>query len=331
MAYMNKTFFANGADARYILAMTSPAPTATPDAVPGNWVAHAPGFAQPYLRLMRADRPVGTWLLLIPCFWGLAVAAASGYASLDLLWYAALMSLGAYVMRGAGCAYNDIVDRDFDAQVERTALRPIPAGQISVKQAWGFLVFLSFIGFAVLLQFNRFAIYLGLGSLALVAVYPFMKRITWWPQAWLGLTFNWGALVGYAAAAGKLDPQAFAIYAAGIFWTLFYDTIYAHQDTEDDALIGVKSTALRLGEKTLPALGLFFAMTITLFALAGALLHAHVIYYIALLPAAAHFVWQLKHLDIHNSAACLALFKSNRNAGLLLLLSPLCELALRSI
>ena len=314
------------------MAMNNPAaPITTPDAVPGNWVARAPGFAQPYLRLMRADRPVGTWLLLIPCFWGLALAAASGFAGFHLLWYAALMSVGAYVMRGAGCAYNDIVDSDFDAKVERTALRPIPAGEISVKQAWGFLVFLSLVGLTVLLQFNRFTILLGIGSLALVAAYPFMKRITWWPQAWLGLTFNWGALVGYAAAAGKLDAQAFAIYAAGIFWTLFYDTIYAHQDTEDDALIGVKSTALRLGRKTLPALGLFFAMTITLFALAGTIIHAHALYYVMLLPAAAHFVWQLKHLDIHNSTICLSLFKSNRDAGLLLLLSPLCELAIRSL
>ena len=175
--------------------MTSPAPSAaTPDAVPGNWVARAPSFAQPYLRLMRADRPVGTWLLLIPCFWGLALAGAAGHGGLHLLWYAALMSVGAYVMRGAGCAYNDIVDRDFDAKVARTAARPIPSGQISVKQAWAFLVILSFIGLAVLLQFNRFAILVGAASLALVAAYPFMKRITWWPQAWLGLTFNWGAL-----------------------------------------------------------------------------------------------------------------------------------------
>ncbi len=312
--------------------MTSPAPSAaTPDAVPGNWVARAPGFARPYLRLMRADRPVGTWLLLIPCYWGLALAAAAGYGGLHLLGYAALMSIGAYVMRGAGCAYNDIVDRDFDAQVQRTALRPIPAGQISVKQAWGFLVLLSFIGLAVLLQFNRTAILVGLASLALVAAYPFMKRITWWPQAWLGLTFNWGALVGYAAAAGKLDATAFALYAAGIFWTLFYDTIYAHQDTEDDALIGVKSTALRLGEKTRPALGFFFVMTLVLFALAGTLIHAHWAYYLALLPGAAHFVWQLKHLDIHDNHICLSLFKSNRDAGLLLLLSPLCEVLVRSL
>lgn len=311
--------------------MTSPSPLATPDAVPGNWVARAPAIAQPYLRLMRADRPVGTWLLLIPCFWGLTLAGAAGYAGPHLLWHAVLMSIGAAVMRGAGCAYNDIVDRDFDAKVARTAARPIPSGQISVKQAWMFLVFLSFIGLAVLMQFNRFAVFIGLGSLVLVAAYPFMKRITWWPQAWLGLTFNWGALVGYAAAAGKLDPAAFALYAAGIFWTLFYDTIYAHQDTEDDALIGVKSTALRLGERTKPALALFFAAAIALFALAGALIGAHVLYYAALLPGAAHFVWQLNKLDIHDSHNCLTLFKSNRDAGLLLLLSPLCEVALRSL
>ncbi|GJL91688.1 4-hydroxybenzoate octaprenyltransferase [Hyphococcus sp.] len=314
--------------------MTNPAPTvqnqATPDAAPGNWVEAMPAFAQPYLRLARADRPVGTWLLLIPCWWGLALAAAVGQSGVYLLWYAALMSLGAFVMRGAGCSYNDIVDRDIDAQVERTALRPIPSGQISVKRAWAFLLALSLAGFAVLVQFNRFTILLGLGALILVAVYPFMKRVTWWPQAWLGLTFNWGALVGYAAATGTLRAEAFALYAAGFFWTLFYDTIYAHQDTEDDALVGVKSSALRLGEKTLPALGLFFALTVTLFALAGALIQAHFIYYAALLPAAAHFVWQLKRLDIHNSHNCLTLFKSNRNAGLFLLLSPLCELAQRS-
>ena len=312
--------------------MTNPAsPSATPDAVPGNWVTRAPRAAQPYLRLMRADRPIGTWLLLIPCWLGLALAAAEGHGRADLFWYAALMSIGAFVMRGAGCAYNDIVDRDIDAKVERTALRPIPSGQISLKQAWGFLVFLSLVGLGVLVQFNRFTILLGASALILVAAYPFMKRITWWPQAWLGLTFNWGALVGYAAATGDLAPTAFALYGAGIFWTLFYDTIYAHQDTEDDALIGVKSTALRLGEATLPALGGFFAATITLVALAGALISAGLVYYAALVPAALHFIWQLRKLDIHDSHNCLTLFKSNRDAGLLLLLAPICELLARSL
>lgn len=306
------------------------APAATPDAVPGNWVFHAPKFAQPWLRLIRADRPIGTWLLLIPCWWGIALAAITSEVNAGTLaWYAILCGIGAVVMRGAGCAYNDIVDRDIDARVERTALRPIPSGQISVQQAWAFLVVLCLIGLVILLQFNRFAILLGLGSLALVAVYPFMKRVTYWPQGWLGLTFNWGALVGYAAVKGTLAPEAFAIYAAGFFWTLFYDTIYAHQDTEDDALIGVKSTALKLGASTPPWLGGFFVSVMVAFALAGAMIEAHSFYFLALAPGAAHFVWQLKKLDINDGHNCLTLFKSNRNTGLLLLLAPVCEALLR--
>ncbi len=299
---------------------------ATPDAVPGSWVEKAPAFARPYLRLARADRPIGTWLLLIPCYWGLALAAVAGHGGLYLLYYAGLMSIGAFVMRGAGCAYNDIVDRDYDARVERTALRPIPSGQLTVKQAWAFLVALCLIGLVILLQFNRIAVLTGLASLILVAVYPFMKRVTYWPQAWLGLTFNWGALVAFAAASGTLTTAAFALYAAGFFWTLFYDTIYAHQDKDDDALIGVKSTALKLGERTKPWLAGFAAMTLALFTLAGALLNASPVYYVALLPAAAHFIWQLQKLDIDNAHNCLTLFKSNREAGFLLLLAPICEL-----
>lgn len=298
---------------------------ATPDAVPGNWVDRAPQRFQPYLRLMRADRPIGVWLLFIPCLWGLALAAAEGAGGPVLLYYAALMGVGAYVMRSAGCAYNDIVDKDFDAKVERTALRPIPSGQISVKQAWGVLVGLSLIGLIVLLQFNLFTIIVGVSSLTLIAAYPFMKRITWWPQAWLGLTFNWGALIGYAAATSGLSLSAVTLYAAGVFWTLGYDTIYAHQDTEDDALIGVKSSALRLGDATKPWLAGFYAMTIVLFALAGAFGGASFVYYTALAPAALHFVWQVRKLDIHDSHNCLNLFKSNKNAGLLLLIAPLCE------
>jgi len=304
---------------------------ATPDATPGNWVARMPAPAQPYLRLMRADRPIGTWLLFIPCLWGLALAAAHGFAGVHLFFYAGLFALGAFVMRGAGCAYNDIIDRDIDAKVERTASRPLPSGQITVKQAWGFLAALCLIGLLVLLQFNRFTILLGFGALALVAAYPFMKRMTYWPQAWLGLTFNWGALVGYAAAAGTLHPATFALYGAGVFWTLGYDTIYAHQDSEDDALIGVKSTALKFGASTPKWLTGFYAATIALFALAGALAQFGVVYYIALAPAAAHFVWQIRKLDIHDHHNCLTLFKSNREAGLLLLLAPLCELAARWI
>jgi 4-hydroxybenzoate polyprenyltransferase len=303
--------------------MTNPAAPA--DAVPGNWVDRAPMRAQPYLRLMRADRPIGVWLLLTPCFWGLALAASAGHGGARLLWYAGLLAIGAYVMRGAGCAYNDIVDRDFDGRVERTALRPIPSGQISLRQAWAFLIALCLIGLLILIQLNSFAIFVGLASLALVAIYPFMKRITYWPQAWLGLTFNWGALVGYAAAAGKLSPGAIAIYAAGFFWTLGYDTIYAHQDKEDDALIGVKSTALRLGAATPRWLAGFFAATLALFAAAGLFSGASFIFFLALAPAGAHFVWQIKKLDMNDAHNCLMLFKSNREAGLLLLLAPICE------
>lgn len=251
-------------------------------------------------------------------------AAVTGQHS-QLLINATLLALGAFVMRGAGCAYNDIVDRKFDAMVERTALRPIPSGQITVTQAWVFLIALCLVGLIVLLQFNRLTIAVGLSALALVAVYPFMKRITYWPQAWLGLTFNWGALVGYASIADTLPVAANLIYAAGFFWTLGYDTIYAHQDTDDDALIGVKSTALKFGSNTKPWLIGFYAGTIVLFGLAGALSGFGPVYFLALAPAAAHFVWQIRKLDIDSSHNCLTIFKSNRNAGLLLLLAPLCE------
>lgn len=296
---------------------------ATPDAPPRNWVdAYAPHFARPYLRLMRADRPIGTWLLLIPCLWGLTLASLETGRNGSAI-TVGLFALGAFVMRGAGCAYNDIVDRDIDARVARTALRPIPSGQISLRNAWTLLVMLSLIGLAVLLQFNRLTIALGVASLALVAIYPFMKRVTWWPQAFLGLTFNWGALMGFAAASGMLTPAAVCLYAAGIFWTLGYDTIYAHQDKDDDALIGVKSSALRLGARTKPALAFFYAATIALFASAGALTDVHILFYAALIPAAAHLFWQWRRLDIGDPSLCLKLFKSNRDAGLLLLAAML--------
>lgn len=316
--------------------MTNSAPPATPDAIPDSWVDRAPAGLQPYLRLMRADRPVGVWLLFIPCLWGLALGALTVPDPQEveapiLFYYATLMGIGAYAMRSAGCAYNDIVDRDYDAKVERTALRPIPSGQISAKQAWALLAGLCLVGLAVLVQFNLFTIVVGVSSLALVAAYPFMKRITWWPQAWLGLTFNWGALVGYAAVTGTLTPGAFALYIAGVFWTLGYDTIYAHQDTEDDALIGVKSSALRLGDATKPWLAGFYALTIMLFALAGHLGDASLIFFATLIPAVAHFAWQVRKLDIHDSHNCLTLFKSNRNAGLLLMLAPLCEVVVSMI
>lgn len=309
----------------------SPASPSTPDAVKHTWVSAMPAAAQPYLKLARADRPIGTWLLYIPCLWGLAFATASGFQRLELLWFAILMGVGSLAMRGAGCAYNDIVDQDFDAQVDRTALRPIPSGQISTRRAWAFLVALCLVGLVVLVQFNRFTIILAMSSLALIAAYPFMKRITYWPQAWLGLTFNWGALVGYAAAAGELAPAAFAIYGAGFFWTLGYDTIYAHQDKEDDALIGVKSTALKFGRTTKYWLIGFYGAALTGFVLAGFLIEASIVYFLALAPAAAHFTWQVKTLEIDDFHNCLKRFKSNRDAGLLLAMAPICELLLRSL
>lgn len=302
------------------------------DAVKDNWVDRfAPDPVKPYLRLMRADRPIGTWLLLIPCWQGLTLAAATeGAAWSRFFWYAALFAAGAFVMRGAGCAYNDIVDRDIDAKVARTALRPIPSGQISARAASAFLAALCLAGLLVLVQFNSFTIYLGLSSLVLVAAYPFMKRITWWPQAWLGLTFNWGALVGYAAIAGAIAPSALLLYAAGFFWTLAYDTIYAHQDKEDDALIGVKSAARLLGEKTKPALIVFYAAILGLFALIGALEGFSAFYFAALTPALAHFVWQWRKTEIDDAGSCLAVFRANREAGLLLLAALLLEAILRS-
>ena len=291
------------------------------DADARNWVDRfAPARARPFLRLMRADRPIGSWLLLLPCWQGLALALAADRSRWpEALYFAALFGAGAFVMRGAGCAYNDIVDRDFDAKVARTALRPIPSGQIGVGAAWLFLAFLCAAGLVVLLQFNPYTMVVGAASLALVAVYPFMKRITWWPQAFLGLTFNWGALMGEAALAREIGPAALALYASGVLWTLGYDTIYAHQDKEDDALIGVKSSALRLGAQTKPALYLFYGLAVALLALAGVLAALHPVYFAALLAPAAHFLAQVRRVDIADPASCLAVFRSNREAGLLVL------------
>lgn len=301
----------------------------TPDATPDSWVAHAPARLQPYLQLMRADRPIGVWLLAIPCFWGLALAGVATGAGAQLLIYALLMAIGAYVMRSAGCVYNDIVDRDIDSQVARTALRPLPSGRISTRAAWFLLMALLVTGFVILIQFNALTITIGISSLALVAAYPFMKRITWWPQAWLGLTFNWGALVGYAAITGRLDAPVIALYLAGVFWTLGYDTIYAHQDREDDALIGVKSTARRLGAASKTWIAGFYSSTITFFALAGFLLSVSPIYYLALLPAAWQLRQQVVTLNIDDHHNCLICFKSNQTAGLLLTCAPICEMIIR--
>jgi 4-hydroxybenzoate polyprenyltransferase len=285
----------------------------------GNWVDHlAPAFARPYLRLARLDRPIGSWLLLLPCWWSAALAAVAARQALPNLWHIVLFFVGAFAMRGAGCTWNDIVDRDLDARVERTRSRPIPSGQVSVPQAAAFLVLQALIGLLVLLQFNRFAIGTGLASLAVVAIYPFMKRITHWPQIALGFAFSWGALMGWAAAFGRLDAPALVLYAGAISWVIGYDTIYAHQDREDDALIGVKSTAILFGSATRSMLALFYALAVVLIGTAGYLAGAGIVFTIGLAAFAAHLAWQVRRLDINDSAVCLMLFKSDRDAGLIL-------------
>ena len=277
-----------------------------------------PSWLWPYLSLARIDRPIGTWLLLFPCWWSLALAAAS-HGQLPPLLPALLFALGALVMRGAGCTYNDIVDRDFDARVARTASRPLPSGQVTLRQAWVFLGLQLLVGLIVLLQFNGFTIAIGAASLLLVAAYPFMKRITYWPQAWLGLTFNWGALVGWAALEGGLAWPPLLLYLGGLAWTLGYDTIYAHQDKEDDALIGVKSTALKLGARTKPWLVVFYGLALLLFAAAGLAAGLGWPFLLGIAAVALHFVWQIQSLAIDDPAICLARFHSNRYVGWLLL------------
>lgn len=295
------------------------------DAVQGNWVdRRAPGALRPYLRLSRADRPVGTWLLLLPCWWGLALAAALNGPDLTDLWVAIGCGIGAWLMRGAGCTWNDITDREFDAAVSRTRSRPIPSGQVTVMQALIWMVVQSLIAFLILLTFSPLAIALGIGSLALVAIYPFAKRFTWWPQVFLGLAFNWGVFLAWAAQGHGLHPAALSLYLSGIAWTLFYDTIYAHQDAEDDALIGVKSTARLFGEDSPRWLMRFLIAAVGLMALAvlAALLPggtpAQIAFgLVAVAGFGGHLWWQLQRLDIADPERCLALFRSNRDAGLI--------------
>ncbi len=323
-----------------------------PDA-PTNWVdRHAPEGLKPWLKLGRFDRPIGIWLLLIPGWQGIALALTQYRKTPDLYdaWLFLAFALGACLMRAAGCAFNDIVDRDIDAQVARTAMRPIPSGRISVKQAWVFVVGCSLISLLILLTLNVVAVLLGVASLALVAAYPFMKRITWWPQAWLGLTFNWGLLMGYAAAAwaviegykdasvASIPPElagvlgrcafdcgeltglpALLLYLALVFWTLGYDTIYALQDIEDDAMVGVKSSARRLGANVQVGVGVFYGLAVSLTVAAGLTAGLGPIFYIALLPFAAHLIRQVRDVRPDDPVLALRLFRSNRDAGFILL------------
>jgi 4-hydroxybenzoate polyprenyltransferase len=289
-----------------------------PDAAPANWVdRHAPAWAQPWLRLGRFDRPTGIWLLMLPGWQGIALAAAMRGRAPDVRLLFEFL-VGAALMRAAGCAYNDIVDRDFDAKVARTANRPIPAGQISVKQAWAFVAACCLVSLGILLTMGVTAIVLGAASLALVAAYPFMKRITWWPQAWLGLTFNWGALLGYAAATGRLGAPAILLYAGGIFWTLGYDTIYAIQDLEDDALIGVKSSTRRLGGKVRQGVAWFYAAAAVLAAAVGWAAELGLLFVPLLALYATHLWLQSTRVKTDQPRLALALFKSNAWAGLVL-------------
>ncbi len=288
------------------------------DIRPDHWLYRlSPPAAWPYFSLMRADRPIGFWLLFLPCLWALLMAPiASG--GLPDWWLLPLFAIGAIAMRGAGCTFNDIADRNFDALVARTATRPIPSGQVSVKQAVAFLGLQLLVALCVLLSLPWLAILMGVASLALVFTYPFMKRVTYWPQAFLGLTFNWGALLGWAAAVDGLAWPALALYLGGFFWTIGYDTIYAHQDREDDALIGVKSTALKFGRKTKPWVAVFYLFALVAWALAGWLAGFGWPYALGLLAAALQLGWQLVTLDIDDGAGCLLRFKSNKWAGLLL-------------
>ncbi len=298
-----------------------------------GWVDRLlPRALRPYAKLMRLDRPIGTWLLLWPCWWSLVFALdkapASGREWLHLAWLYLLFGVGAMVMRGAGCTYNDIVDRDFDAKVERTRTRPIPSGQVSVRQAIAFMLALLCLGLAILLQLNWYAVALGAASLLLVFTYPLMKRITYWPQFVLGLAFNWGALLGWAAVAGGLGWAPAFLYIGGIAWTLGYDTIYAHQDKEDDILVGVKSTALQLGASTRPWLAGFYAAALALFAAAGLADGLGWPFYAALAAGAAQLAWQVIDVDLDDAADCLVKFKSNRYFGWILLAGLFADLLL---
>ena len=304
------------------------------DAVKGNWVdTLAPEWSRPYLRLSRADRPIGTWLLLLPCWWSILLAALyTGEFTSYHGWLIVAMALGAFLMRGAGCTWNDITDRNIDGSVERTRSRPIPSGQVTVKQAALWMGIQAAVSLCILLTFNVNAILVGIISVGPVLIYPFAKRFTWWPQVFLGIAFNWGALLGWVAHTGSLTLAPVLLYLGGIAWTLFYDTIYAHQDTEDDALIGVKSTARLFGEKTNLWLRGFLVATVLLVGAAIVLatldrsILSLVIACCGIWAMGWHLVWQLTRFDPDDNDRLLMLFRSNRDAGLIPVLFFACAL-----
>jgi len=286
------------------------------DIVAGGWVARLPESWRPYALLTRLDRPIGAWLLFLPGLWGILLGHPDA-------WLVALFAVGSVVMRGAGCVVNDLWDRDLDRRVARTAGRPLASGALRPFDALLFLAGLLVVGLLILVQLNGLAIALGVLSLLPVVVYPLFKRFTFWPQAMLGLTFGWGAHMGYAAATGRLDAAAGVLYAAAIAWILGYDTIYAHQDREDDALVGVRSTARLFGARSAAFVGVCYAATVALLVLAGWLAGLSWPFYALLMPAALVLAWQVRSLDIHDPALCLRLFRANREAGLLVALAIL--------
>ena len=301
------------------------------DAPAGNLIDRfAPKPLVPYLRLARADRPTGYWLLALPCFWAVSLATRSLGGAYPDLWLLFLFGVGAVAMRAAGCIYNDVIDRDLDARVSRTKDRPLPSGAVSVRSASFLMLALSLIGLIVLLSFNATTIWLGLAVLPIVAVYPLVKRISFWPQAVLGLAFNWGALLGYAAVLGRLEWASLILYAGAVAWTIGYDTIYAHQDREEDALLGLKSTALKFGPRTKLWLAFFYAAAWIGITLAGLLSGAELVFLLLMGAAAAHLIWQVATLDIDDPENCLMRFRSNRDFGLIVFAAILLDMVLAS-
>jgi 4-hydroxybenzoate polyprenyltransferase len=302
------------------------------DAPSGNWVdTYAPAASRPYLRMMRADRPIGWWLLLIPCWWGAALAGIMAGQGFVNLWHVLLFFIGAVVMRGAGCVWNDVTDRDIDAEVERTRSRPIPSGQVSVRAALVFMVGLSLIGLLVLVQFNWATILWAIASLGIVAIYPFMKRVTWWPQIVLGFAFNWGALLGFTAIFGVPTMAGLLLYLAGIAWTLGYDTVYALQDIEDDAVVGVKSTARLFGADSQRYIAGFYALAVVLAAAASMLAGAGLLTFAGLFGFAVMLALQTRSLDINDPQSALQAFRANRNAGLVFFLGLILDAPLQAV
>ncbi|MCR4283647.1 MAG: 4-hydroxybenzoate octaprenyltransferase [Bauldia sp.] len=301
------------------------------DAVRGHWAdRYIPVAWRPYARMARLERPIGWWLLLWPCWWSSALAT-DALGAWPNLWHLVLFLVGAVAMRGAGCTYNDIVDRDLDAEVARTRSRPIPSGRVTVRQARIFLVAQALVGLLVLLQFNWFTVALGVLSLLTIAIYPFLKRITYWPQLGLGIAFSWGALMGWAAIFGRLDLAPVLLYLGAVLWTIGYDTIYAHQDKEDDALIGVRSTARLFGERTKPMLTLFYAGATVLFTAAFVSAGAGIAAYLGLTLGALHLLWQVRTLDISDPDNCLRLFRSNRDYGGIVFVGLVADSAMRAL